>query len=168
MIHGEGWSGGFGDLLLKDRKPPDFLPLQASEYRLHHVGILVRDLDETLATFQGLFGVHPVGSVMQSESMHVRTVFVSADATVLIELIEAETHSPVREVFRAVGEPPVHLCFEVEEMEPALADLRRRECVVLGHYEVRGSMAFESAFVRTPDGQIVEICRSGSGPDVTS
>jgi methylmalonyl-CoA/ethylmalonyl-CoA epimerase len=126
--------------------------------RLHHVGIVVRDLREYSASCVAFLGLHPATEVFHDPIQKVRVQFWRDDTGHLLELVEpAAPDSPVNEALRKGGGLN-HLCFEVDDIETDLrAALDRGALPVTG---IAPAVAFEGrriAFLFLPDLNLVEF-----------
>ena len=123
----------------------------------HHVGVAVRDLDRALGTYVDVFGFRQVGEPVHVEPEGVRVCFVEADPGVRIELVEGVTDdSPVRGVIERTGGGPYHLCYQVDDLDRALAHLKARRCRPFRRFDMGGHGRF--AFLLSPERQVFELC----------
>jgi methylmalonyl-CoA/ethylmalonyl-CoA epimerase len=101
------------------------------DYKLHHVGVVVRSLEAGLELFS-LFGAKAVTPRFHDPLQEVHLQFVSAQGDVLIELIEpASETSPVRDHFRRNALALNHLCFSVPDIESACAEAREKGAMIV-------------------------------------
>lgn len=129
----------------------------------HHVGVAVRDLEEALQTYSGVFGFEPVSDPIDVEHEHVRVCFVRA-GDVLIELVEGiDEHSPVRQLLERTGAGTYHICYQVDDLDRAVRELRARRCFPFKRFEVPGQTPGRFAFLLTPDRQLFELCEAPPG-----
>jgi len=89
--------------------------------KLNHVAIAVADLEGGKAFWEEALGLEARG-VEEVPSEGVRTAFYQAATGVNIELLEAlGEDSPVAKYLAKRGPGIHHLCFEVEDLDAALA-----------------------------------------------
>lgn len=125
---------------------------------LLHIGIVVDDLEPAIATFERLVGL-PARGRWQSD-VGVRVAFFEVAGT-RIELVEYT--GPIVERFGPVmarREGVHHLCFRVDDLDAALAEVRRRGFDVVPGFPVDGAhgpIAFLEPEPAT--GLIVELCQ---------
>jgi methylmalonyl-CoA epimerase len=93
--------------------------------RIHHVGVLVRSIAESLPLYTDLLGLQADTPVEWPE-LQVRAVFVRAGDDQL-ELLEPMTaDSPLGAVLAKRGEGLLHICLEVDDIEATLRRLEGR------------------------------------------
>ena len=89
---------------------------------VHHIGIAVSSLDESIEFYRGLFGFKP-GKIIVREDIGVRGCFVPVGETNL-ELLEGTSpDSLITTHIANRGEGLHHVCFEVEEIADKLQTL---------------------------------------------
>ena len=129
--------------------------------RLHHIGIVVSDIEKGVISYREEFGCEVVSPLYDDPLQEVRVQFLSAgwDKGVTLELIEPSTESsPVRRFLQEDGGGLNHLCYEVADM--ALALSRAREHGGLIVREPSPAAAFDGrniAFVFTKDRRLIEF-----------
>ena len=132
--------------------------------RFHHVGVAVRDIDEALQTYTGVFGFERVSDPIEVEHEHVRVCFVRAGSGVLIELVEGvDDESPVRQLLQRTGAGTYHICYQVDDLDRAVRELRAHRCFPFKRFEVAGQHPGRFAFLLTPDRQLFELCEATGG-----
>ncbi len=103
-----------------------------TELHLHHVGFVVAEITSSMEAFVNSLGARWDGSIFNDPNQRVRVAFLttrSSDAQ--IELIApAAGESPVRNFLEKKGGGLHHLCYEVADLEQALADFRSRKAVL--------------------------------------
>ena len=86
---------------------------------LHHVGIVVKDLDETMKTYGGMLGAEPV-SKMEMGPMRKADFKVGGS---LLEFFHGGEGSPFAEWLAKNGEGIHHISYEVQDIEGELKKL---------------------------------------------
>jgi methylmalonyl-CoA mutase C-terminal domain/subunit len=91
--------------------------------RVHHIGVLVRSIAETLPLYTELLGFD-AEPPFELPEQRVRAVFLRAgeDRLELLEPLTADC--PLAQVLAKRGEGLLHICLEVDDLE---GDLRRLE-----------------------------------------
>ncbi len=79
---------------------------------MHHVGIAVKSLEESVAKFRALFGL-PEPVVMESKERHIRAAVINAGGTNLELLQPTSEKSPFAQFIAQHGEGLHHICFAV-------------------------------------------------------
>lgn len=91
--------------------------------RLDHVGIVVNDLDAALATYCDQWGFHLVQRVAVPDQ-HVEAAFLDAGNSAVELIMPTDSESGTARFLKNRGEGVHHLCFEVDDIEEALATVR--------------------------------------------
>src|ERR1700748_2280938 len=100
--------------------------------RLHHVGFVVANIARSVAGFMNSLGMCWDGDIYEDPIQKVKVTFLATGPTcVRIELIQpAADDSPVNR-FLAKGGGQHHLCYEVDDIDHALAALKNRKASVV-------------------------------------
>jgi len=128
--------------------------------KLHHVGIVVDNIESGIKRYKAMFGFVPVTEVVTDIAHKVSVVLLSdpeADS-VPVELIAPLTDdSPVSNILK--GKMRLyHLCFLVDDIEEALKNFRSNGAIIISN-PVPADL-FEGkriAFVYSPDKYVVEL-----------
>lgn len=128
--------------------------------KLHHVGILTKDLKSGIRRYEALFNLHPISEIVEDHIQKVAVVLLStprAEGT-YIELIAPLTDdSAVSNLLRKETHL-YHLCFLVEDIEEALERARRQGSKIISR--PTPAKLFNDrkiAFIYTRDHYIVEF-----------
>ena len=127
--------------------------------RLDHIGIAVRHLDAAVETLSRGFGLACTHRETV-EGEQVRTAFFPIGDTHL-ELLESLTpDGPVGRFLEKRGEGVHHLCFEVEDLEAALAHCREQGLTPVGEPRA-GAQGKRVVFLhpRGTHGVLIELCQ---------
>ena len=96
----------------------------------HHIGIACRDIDKTVQFYlqQGYTATPAVEDPLQ----HVRISFLEKDGAPRLELLEPiDDSSPVARTLAATGVSPYHICYEVQNLDEAIASLRQQRFLLV-------------------------------------
>ena len=94
--------------------------------KFHHIGIAVRDLDATATLYEA--GGYSRSAVVDDPVQHVRICWLSKKGAPLVELLAPlDDDSPVCNILDKVGVTPYHCCYEVDNLEEAVAALKRQK-----------------------------------------
>jgi methylmalonyl-CoA/ethylmalonyl-CoA epimerase len=131
--------------------------------KFHHVGVAVKSMERALGYYVGVFGFEQISDPIDVEPEHVRVCFVRAEPGLLIELVEGvDEHSPVRELLERPGAGTYHICYQVDDLDRAVHELRTRRCRPFKQFEVDTDGPKRFAFLLTPDRQLFELCEAPS------
>ncbi len=129
--------------------------------KLMHVGVAVKNLEESIALFSKLFQLNRVERE-EVESQRVRLAFFDVGNT-SIELTEAtDIDSPIAKFIQKRGEGVHHLSFEVEDLTAELGRLKAAGFQLIDEKPRRGAGGHLIAFIhpRSTNGVLVELCQS--------
>jgi len=130
---------------------------------IHHIGIAVFNLEESLATWAALFGATP-GRVEDIPERGVRLVHLRFAEGSQIELLAPLGEaSPVAKFLESRGEGVHHLTFEVDDIKTALGELTRAGLQLVSEKSQTGAGGAQVAFIhpRSLNGVLVEIRQGG-------
>ena len=127
--------------------------------RLNHVGIATPSIQRSIAMYRDLLGATAIGEPFNLPAQGVKVCFIDTPNT-QIELIEPyDEKSPIAGYLRknpAGGQH--HVCFEVSDIDAAVADLTAKGATVLGPPRI-GAHGTPIVFVHPRDmgGVLVEL-----------
>jgi hypothetical protein len=100
---------------------------------LDHIGIVVRDIDETVARAGATVNGRPVGDRFVADNIDLQVLLAGESTLELIEVRSAGFGMPKLEA----GETAVigHFGIEVDDLEDTKAELMRRGVVLQGEFE---------------------------------
>jgi methylmalonyl-CoA/ethylmalonyl-CoA epimerase len=93
--------------------------------RIDHVGIVVRSLDESIQTYRDLLGFRLLERFAVPEH-GVEAAFLDAGNSAIELIAPTDSESGTARFLQNRGEGTHHICFEVNDIEAALAGLRAR------------------------------------------
>jgi methylmalonyl-CoA epimerase len=125
-----------------------------------HIGILVRNLDETLQLYQDLFGAKP-GEVETVAEQGVKTVLVDVGGTTKLEFLEPLPESNMAKALEKRGEGLHHICLEVDNVDQSLDSLASKGVELIDKKARRGLEGM-IAFVhpKSLKGVLIELCQT--------
>lgn len=99
--------------------------------KLHHVGIVVRNIEDQAPRCAEQFGLHPASTVIYDPIQKAYVQFWADAGAVSFEFIQpAAEDSPVRKALESGG-GLAHLCFEVSDIQAAVRDAENRGAIVV-------------------------------------
>jgi methylmalonyl-CoA/ethylmalonyl-CoA epimerase len=108
------------------------IPPGLDRYRLHHVGIVVANLERAVASYSGAFGFRETTLPFDDRTQRVRVAFVCVGAGVWLEFIEpAGADSPVTQFLTKTGGGYHHVAFEVPDIDAAVTEFEAARSVVV-------------------------------------
>ena len=139
---------------------PDGLGIE----KIHHVAVIVRDLDASLGLYRDKLGL-TVEAVMDMEYDHVKIGFLPVGQT-KIELVQPTDNTTGSAKFlESRGEGFHHVCFEVQDIQAALDGLAARGLILIDAAPRKGGEG-PVAFVhpKSCHGVLVELIEAPGGP----
>jgi methylmalonyl-CoA epimerase len=126
--------------------------------KIHHVGIAVRSVDEAAARFGGLLGLEK-GARYELPEFGVKALFLPVGEGNLELLEPVGEGSTVAAFLEKRGEGMHHLCFEVDDIEKALAEFVAQGARLIDRKPRRGAGGHLVAFVhpKSTHGVLVEL-----------
>ena len=132
-------------------------------YKIDHIGVAVVSIDDALAVYRSL-GLEEAHRE-EVPTQKVRTAFLPVGES-RIELLEPTAEdSPVSKFLIRRGSGVHHICFAVDDIEAALADLKERGFRLLHDHPVPGADGKRVAFLHPDAGQgvLIELSQNVSG-----
>ncbi len=128
--------------------------------KLEHIGIAVKNLEESNALFAKLLG-KPHYKVEEVESEGVRTSFFEVGG-IKIELLEAtRPDSPIAKFIEKRGEGIHHLAFDADPVDDKMKELSSQGFSLLSDIPKAGADNKEIVFLhpKTTNGVLIELCQ---------
>ena len=101
-----------------------------SELVFHHIGIACRDIDKTREFYLGLG--YTASPVVDDPLQHVRICFLDKEGAPRLELLQPlDDQSPVARTLATAGVTPYHFCYEVSNIDEAIAALRTKRFLLV-------------------------------------
>ena len=132
--------------------------------RVHHLAVIVRDVDESLGFWRDMLGL-PVELVLPIESDRVTIAFLPVGES-KVELVQPTDDSTgVARFLAAKGEGFHHVCFEVGDLNATLTRLELDGIEVIDRVARKGAEG-PVAFLhpRSCHGVLVELIEAPGGP----
>ncbi len=128
--------------------------------KIEHIGIAVKNLEESNALFAKLFG-QPHYKIETVASEGVNTSFFQVGDN-KIELLEATNeNSPIAKFLAKKGEGIHHIAFDVTDIEAEIKRLQKEGFVVLNKTPKQGADNKLVAFLhpKSTNGVLIELCQ---------
>ena len=132
--------------------------------KVHHVAVIVRDLDESLVFWRDMLGL-PVELVLPIEHDRVTIAFLPVGES-KVELVQpTDDTTGVARFLANKGEGFHHVCFEVDDINAALTRLELDGIEVIDRVARKGAEG-PVAFLhpRSCHGVLVELIEAPGGP----
>jgi methylmalonyl-CoA epimerase len=133
--------------------------------KIDHIGIAVPDLEAAVAAFAAVLGTQPF-SIEEVPDQKVRTAFFAAGDTNLELLVPTSHDSPISSFLEKRGAGLHHLCFEVPDLEAALAECKANGMRLIDETPRIGAHGKRIAFLhpKSTGGVLIELCEASREP----
>lgn len=132
---------------------------EEKKYKLDHIGIAVKNIDESLKFYSNALGLK-IDGIEIVKDQKVKTAFLALGET-HIELLEAtEDESPIAKFIGKRGEGIHHIAIKVENLESHLAKLDENEVKLIDKEPKIGANNKKIAFIhpKSTSGVLLELC----------
>mgnify|MGYP003645985637 FL=1 len=128
--------------------------------KIEHLGIAVKNMDDSNALFEKLLGVAPYKQE-EVASEGVMTSFFQNGPNKIELLAATESDGPIAKFLEKKGEGIHHVAFEVEDIVAEMARLKSEGFTLLNEKPKKGADNKLVAFVhpKTANGVLVELCQ---------
>ena len=128
--------------------------------KIEHLGIAVKNMDDSNALFEKLLGVAPYKQE-EVASEGVMTSFFQNGPNKIELLAATETDGPIAKFLEKKGEGIHHVAFEVEDIVAEMERLKKEGFTLLNEKPKKGADNKLVAFVhpKTANGVLVELCQ---------
>jgi methylmalonyl-CoA/ethylmalonyl-CoA epimerase len=127
--------------------------------KVHHVGVVVRDMDEAMRFYRDTLGLHVHReATIQEQGVRAALLTLGDSEIELLQPVIEDTG--VARYLEKKGEGLHHICFQVEDIERDLEALKRRGTEMID-LETRIGLAGRICFLHPSamDGALVELCQ---------
>ncbi|MBT3423769.1 MAG: methylmalonyl-CoA epimerase [Bacteroidetes bacterium] len=126
---------------------------------IEHIGIAVRNLEESIAYYENVFGLSCY-AIEEVADQKVKTAFFKVGQT-KIELLEStDPNGPIGKFIEKKGEGVHHLAFAVDDIEEKLTELDQKGIQLIDQEPRNGAEGLSIAFLhpKSTHGVLTEIC----------
>jgi methylmalonyl-CoA/ethylmalonyl-CoA epimerase len=105
----------------------------ALKLKFNHLGVAVAEIDSALESYETLFGYRLLSGPFEDPTQEATVAFVGTgeEHDVVIEIIAPLTEKSHVARILAKGVAAYHVCYEVEDIDAALAEFREKKCLVV-------------------------------------
>lgn len=128
--------------------------------KVDHIGIAVKNLEESLKFYEAALGLKAVGTEVVAEQK-VRVAFLPTGDSE-IELLEATSEdSPIAKFIEKNGEGVQHIAYRVENVEAAIAEMKEKGVRMIDEKPRYGAGGAQIAFChpKSTGGVLIELCQ---------
>ena len=131
--------------------------------RIHHVSVVVRDMEEALKLYEGLFGLRAEKiETLPEQGVRVALLPVGGSEIELIQPLDP--NSGVARFLESRGEGVHHICLEVDNIDRELEELEKKGVQLIdkkGRLGAGGKVAF--LHPRSTRGMLIELVQKVQG-----
>lgn len=127
--------------------------------KIDHIGIAVKNLDETLKFYEEVLGIKCEGTEVV-ESQKVKTAFLPIGDTE-VELLEStDKDGAIAKFIEKRGEGIQHIAYRVENIEKALEEVKEKGIRLIDEKPRSGAGGAKIAFLhpKSTYGVLIELC----------
>ncbi len=128
---------------------------------IEHIGIAVKDLEESIRFYEDKLGLKCY-SIEEVEEQKVKTAFFMVGQT-KVELLEStDPEGPIGKFIEKKGEGVHHIAFAVDNIEESLKDLTEKEVRLIDKSPRKGAEGLDIAFLhpKSTHGVLMELCQN--------
>lgn len=127
--------------------------------KVHHVGIVVREMEQAMRFYRDTLGLHVHKlETIQDQGVKAALLTLGDSEIELLEPVVPDTG--VARYLESRGEGLHHVCFEVDDVERDLDELKQKQIELIDQ-ATRIGLAGRICFLhpRAMDGTLVELCQ---------
>jgi len=105
-----------------------------SNFQFHHIGIAVNSIKTTAQYY--LDADYSISDTIYDPIQNVFIAFLEKDGMPQIELVESgetSNNSPVSKIIEKSGVSPYHICYEVDNIESSIKELKKKKYLPLAN-----------------------------------
>ena len=130
---------------------------------IEHIGIAVKNLDESIKYYENVLGLKCY-SIEEVADQKVKTAFFRVGQT-KIELLESTSpDGPIGRYIEKKGEGIHHLAFHVNNLQDALDEAKNKDIRLIDEKPRKGAEGLDIAFLhpKSTNGVLTELCEDHS------
>lgn len=125
--------------------------------RLHHVGCLTENIEETLHTYTTVLGFKSVSGIITVQAQQVKVCFIETAPGVYLELVEpGGDNAALRKIIKSKN-PYYHTGYLVTDISETVEQLQGQGFYLVNRFVSEAFENRECAFLYSPDMHLVEL-----------
>ena len=101
-----------------------------NDFKFHHIGVAVKDIAKTTLLYEN--GGYAKSDVIFDPIQNVNICWLTKEGMPTVELLApVDSTSPVCKILEKNGVTPYHTCYEVENINQAVEELRKQKYVLV-------------------------------------
>lgn len=127
------------------------------ELTLHHIGIAVNSIDESVEHYQTLFGEGSISKKYYIASEQVNVCFINIGRDTFIELVEATSEDSGIARLRRKGYTYYHMAYLVNNIEESVYGLVSMNYRAMSFFNSEAFGGKRCIFLFSPDSHLIEL-----------
>jgi len=128
--------------------------------KVDHIGIAVKDLDETLKFYTDVLGMDLQGTEVVEEQK-VKVAFLPIGDTEMELLESTDKEGPIARYIEKKGEGVQHIAYRVDDIEKAIEEMKAKGIRMIDEKPRYGAGGAKIAFLhpKSTHGVLIELCQ---------
>lgn len=131
--------------------------MNKASLQLHHIGCLVRDIDQTMANFKLLVNGAPASPAVRVASQKVWVVFLPLHGGLLLELVQPDPDNRFLNRLLDRGTSFYHLAYLTSDLSKTEIEWIQTGAKLLTRFSSEAFEGRECVFLLTTEGQMLEL-----------
>ena len=127
------------------------------DLKFHHVGLIVKDIEEAILHYKALFGEESVSEMYIVRSQGIKECFVRNGKDIYIGLVSPIDGSSVIYNLMKKGITYYHIGYEATNVDETIGKLEELNYKLISIFPSEAFSGKTCAFLYTPEGAIVEL-----------
>jgi methylmalonyl-CoA/ethylmalonyl-CoA epimerase len=135
--------------------------MNTAAMKFNHLGVAVASIEQALPLYRDVFGYQVLSGPFQDPVQKVSVCFLGSGSQdgMVVEVVEPlGEESPVHRTLQKGAGAAYHVCYEVDDIEQALHDVRAEGCIIVA--KPVSAVAFDGrriAWFYTPHRELIEL-----------
>jgi methylmalonyl-CoA/ethylmalonyl-CoA epimerase len=101
-------------------------------FKFHHLGVAVKDISKSAPIYKD--GGYNVSDIIYDPVQNVNICWLTKETMPTVELLApVDESSPICKILEKNGVTPYHVCYVVDNIDAAIADLRKQKYVLVSN-----------------------------------
>jgi methylmalonyl-CoA/ethylmalonyl-CoA epimerase len=128
-----------------------------NDFVFHHIGMLVRDMDEAVKSYETLFGSENISYIYTLQSQNVKECFIKNGENTYIGLVSPIGKESVINNLLQKGISYYHLAYKVKDLQSSITRLEELYYKSLSPFSSEAFNGNKCVFLFTPEGHLIEL-----------
>ncbi|MTI68298.1 MAG: methylmalonyl-CoA epimerase [Firmicutes bacterium] len=127
--------------------------------KVDHIGVAVKDLEETLKFYRDVLGLELQGTEVVKDQ-RVKVAFLPVGDTEMELLESTDKEGPIAKYINKKGEGIQHIAYRVDDIEKAIKEMKEKGIKMIDEKPRYGAGGAKIAFLhpKSTHGVLVELC----------